>query len=81
MVTDRGNKLRGDTMTVTRCDMCFQDKAELQPVIPHAPANVCKACAYKAKQVIGFLEYHGIVFVYQPKMTDELKSKVIKEKS
>ncbi len=68
-------------MTVKRCDMCFQDKPELQPVIPHAPVSVCKACAYKARQVIGFLEYHGIIFAYQPKMLEESKSKSIKEKS
>lgn len=52
-------------MPIKRCDMCFMDKAGLEPIVPHATAVVCKACAYKARQVIGFLEYHGVVLTYQ----------------
>lgn len=68
---------------VKRCDMCFQDKAQLAPVIPHAKVEVCKACGYKANQVIGFLEYHGVKLSYQEELTstsESLQSKSGKDK-
>lgn len=46
-------------MAIKRCDMCFQDKPALTPVLPGASAMVCKACAYKVGQVLGFIAYHG----------------------
>lgn len=58
-------------MSVKRCDMCFQDKAGLIPVVPRANAMVCKACGYKVKQVIGFLEYHDCTISYQAKLADQ----------
>lgn len=51
-------------MVIKRCDMCFQDKSGLMPIIPGCKAVVCKACGYKVNQVSGFLEYHGISLRY-----------------
>jgi len=63
-------------MKVKRCDMCFQDKASLTPVIPGCPAIVCKACAYKISQVVGFLEYHGVSLQFTlPEQEETAKSK------
>lgn len=52
-----------------RCDMCFQEKQGLQPVVPGMPAQVCKACNYKISQVMGFLQYQGAVVSYQPRLS------------
>lgn len=42
-----------------RCDFCFQSKP-CEPVYPRVKAQVCRACAYKVNQVIGFLAHSGI---------------------
>lgn len=52
-------------MPIKRCDMCFQEKSTLQPVVPSSGISVCKACFYKCQSVIGFLEFHGVRVVYQ----------------
>lgn len=63
-------------MTIKRCDMCFQDKPALTGVIQGCPANVCKACAYKISQVVGFLEYHRVKLQYAlPESEETAKSK------
>jgi len=54
-----------------RCDMCFQPKETLMPVLPKMPTNVCKACSYKIGQVIAFLEYHNATLSYQPELSKE----------
>ena len=51
-----------------QCDMCFQFKEQLQPVLAKAEARVCKSCGYKVNQVVGFLEYHNMSVSYQPKL-------------
>lgn len=51
-----------------QCDMCFQFKDPLVPVLDSCPARVCKACAYKIGQVTGFLSYHKAVLSYQPEL-------------
>lgn len=61
-----------------RCDMCFQFKDPLVPVIPKAHTQVCKACSYKVSQVTGFLEYHGVTLAYQPEL--EMSEEAIIEK-
>lgn len=66
-------------MGVKRCDMCFQEKSVLVPVLPSMPAMVCKACSYKVQQVLGFIVYHGGVLTYQQELTQEV-SETIKSK-
>lgn len=52
-----------------QCDMCFQHKETLIPVIPGMPTVICKACSFKVNQVIGFLEYHKAQISYQPELS------------
>ncbi len=59
-------------MPVKRCDMCFQDKAGLSPVLPGMPTVVCKACAFKVNQVLGFIAYCGGTVSYQTALTAEV---------
>ncbi|GAI01284.1 unnamed protein product, partial [marine sediment metagenome] len=69
-------EVMGGIMKAKRCDMCFQDKPGLQPIVPGCPANVCKACAYKITQTMGFLEYHGVGLTYKlPEPEATAKSK------
>ena len=63
-------------MVVKRCDMCFQDKPALQPIMPGCPANACKACTYKILQVVAFLEYNRVKLQYiLPEPRESTKSK------
>lgn len=67
-------------MPANRCDMCFNIKNPLVPVIGKADVRVCKACSYKANQVIGFLEYHGIKLQYElPEDIPKTKKRGLKE--
>jgi len=52
--------------------MCFQDKAGLSPVLPGMPTVVCKACAFKVNQVLGFIAYCGGTISYQPELAVEV---------
>jgi len=66
-----------------QCDFCFRHKEQLAPPYPKIPAVVCKACAYKVEQVIGFLEHYGGVITYQaqletPPNPPKSKSKPVK---
>ena len=54
-----------------QCDMCFQFKDPLVPVLPKMPTSICKACSYKVGQVTGFLQYHKVVLSYQPQLSLE----------
>ena len=53
-----------------QCDMCFQFKDPLVPVLEGVKAKVCKACNFKLSASIGFLQYHGITLEYQPTLLD-----------
>jgi len=53
-----------------QCDMCFNFKTPLVQVLPGCPAEVCKSCAYKINQVIGFLMYHEVSVTYQSQFFD-----------
>lgn len=44
---------------MSRCDLCFKEKGQLQPVMPKSPAKVCKGCFYEIDRIIGFLEHYG----------------------
>ncbi len=68
----RENKVIGGYIVkVKRCDMCFQDKAGLSSVLPGMPTVVCKACAFKVNQVLGFIAYYGGTISYQPELAVE----------
>ncbi len=56
---------------VKRCDMCFQQKETLMPILSKMPAVVCKACSYKIGQVLAFIQYHNGTFSYQPDLSKE----------
>ncbi|MBA7708665.1 hypothetical protein ES703_117568 [subsurface metagenome] len=62
-----------------RCDMCFKEKASLQPPIPKFPAKVCKGCFYEIDRVVGFLEHYGVGLTIQ--MVMEKVTKATKRKS
>lgn len=59
---------------MTRCDMCFQEKQALVPILPGVQVSVCKACSYKVDQVRGFLEYHGIRLEYQSELSLDVET-------
>jgi len=61
-----------------RCDMCFKEKASLQPPIPKFPAKVCKGCFYEIDRVVGFLEHYGVGLTIQMEM---MVKKATKRKS
>ncbi len=48
----------------SQCDMCFQRKEGLMPVLSGMKVYVCKSCAYKLQSITGFLEYHGVNLEY-----------------
>jgi len=66
-----------------RCDMCFKEKASLQPPMPKFPGKVCKGCFYEIDRVVGFLDHYGFTVVGQTAFPEpKRKKKVIKpEKS
>ena len=57
--------------TIGNCHMCFKH-AEIAPILPNSQAKVCRACAYKANQVIGFMEFYGCKVIYQPTLGSEV---------
>lgn len=50
---------------MSRCDLCFKEKGQLQPPTPKSPAKVCKGCFYEIDRIIGFLEHYGSTFTSQ----------------
>lgn len=77
-----GRKVKECVKMAKQCDMCFQHKETLVPVLPKMPTMICKACSYKVNQVIGFLEYHNGIFTYQPELslkTPQTPLKLLKE--
>jgi len=48
-----------------RCDLCFKEKAGLQPPLPKCEAKVCKGCFYDVDRIVGFLEHYGVTFIQQ----------------
>ncbi|MBA7714513.1 hypothetical protein ES703_123538 [subsurface metagenome] len=61
-----------------RCDMCFKEKASLQPPMPKFPGKVCKGCFYEIDRVVGFLEHYGVGLTIQMEM---MVKKAAKRKS
>ncbi|MBA7711234.1 hypothetical protein ES703_120189 [subsurface metagenome] len=62
-----------------QCSMCFQFKDTLVPVVEKLPVLVCKACAFKANAVIGFLMFHKVDISYQPDVFETPQTPLEKE--
>jgi len=67
---------------MARCDLCFKEKGQLQPVAPKCDARVCKGCWYDVDRIVGFLEHYGIGILVQGALDlTKPKSKAKKTKS